>query len=79
MSGDQVMAAAESLYQKGLVSYPRTETDEFDQAQDVQVQPQSASVPHASCWLHLTRIVRMQCEYLRKQLLLAPLLYLTSL
>jgi DNA topoisomerase len=37
MSGDHVMAAAEALYQRGLISYPRTETDEFDPAQDVQV------------------------------------------
>ena len=29
MSGDQIMAVAEKLYQKGILSYPRTETDKF--------------------------------------------------
>lgn len=29
MSGDQTMAVAEKLYQKGILSYPRTETDKF--------------------------------------------------
>ena len=30
MSSDRVMNVAESLYNKGFLSYPRTETDEFD-------------------------------------------------
>ena len=38
MSGDQIMAHAESLYSKGMISYPRTETDEFDPAQDIMVR-----------------------------------------
>lgn len=37
-SGDNIMSAAEALYQKGLISYPRTETDQFDPAQDVLVR-----------------------------------------
>jgi DNA topoisomerase-3 len=30
MSSDRVMSVAESLYQKGFLSYPRTETDQFN-------------------------------------------------
>jgi DNA topoisomerase III len=32
MSGQQALNVAESLYQKGFISYPRTETDRFDRA-----------------------------------------------
>ena len=38
-SGDNIMSAAESLYQKGLISYPRTETDQFDPTEDLHVRP----------------------------------------
>lgn len=38
VGGDQIMAAAEALYGKGLVSYPRTETDQFDAAEDLPVR-----------------------------------------
>lgn len=30
MSSDKLMSVAESLYNKGFISYPRTETDQFD-------------------------------------------------
>ncbi|KAF9158345.1 DNA topoisomerase [Actinomortierella ambigua] len=36
MSSDRVMAVAEALYQKGWISYPRTETDEFDPKYDLR-------------------------------------------
>jgi DNA topoisomerase-3 len=36
MNGQQAMAAAESLYQKGFISYPRTETDRFDRGMDLR-------------------------------------------
>ncbi|KAI9223232.1 DNA topoisomerase [Blastocladiella britannica] len=36
MPSDQVMAVAEKLYQQGFVSYPRTETNEFDPAVDLR-------------------------------------------
>lgn len=38
VSGDQIMKAAEGLYQQGLISYPRTETDQFDPAENVHVR-----------------------------------------
>lgn len=36
MNGQEAMNAAESLYQKGFISYPRTETDRFDKGMDLK-------------------------------------------
>ncbi|KAJ9085943.1 DNA topoisomerase 3-alpha [Entomophthora muscae] len=36
LSSDRVMEAASSLYQKGFISYPRTETDMFDPKAELQ-------------------------------------------
>lgn len=36
MSGQQAMTVAESLYNKGFISYPRTETDRFDKGMDLR-------------------------------------------
>lgn len=38
MAGQRVMALAEELYQAGFVSYPRTETDGFDEQIDLMVR-----------------------------------------
>ena len=52
MDSQRVMQVAESLYNKGWISYPRTETDQFDKAIDlralIQKQAQdNAWGPHA--------------------------------
>ncbi|KAL1591152.1 hypothetical protein WHR41_00451 [Cladosporium halotolerans] len=36
MDSQRVMQVAEALYQKGWISYPRTETDQFDRGMDLQ-------------------------------------------
>ena len=36
MTSVQIMEHAEKLYQKGFISYPRTETDQFDKAMDLR-------------------------------------------
>ncbi|KAK1703790.1 DNA topoisomerase [Colletotrichum lupini] len=36
MSGQQAMTVAEGLYNKGFISYPRTETDRFDKGMDLK-------------------------------------------
>ncbi|CAI4211807.1 unnamed protein product [Parascedosporium putredinis] len=36
MTGQQAMNIAESLYNKGFISYPRTETDRFDKGMDLR-------------------------------------------
>ncbi|KAI1659547.1 prokaryotic type I DNA topoisomerase [Daldinia decipiens] len=45
MTGQQAMEAAESLYNKGFISYPRTETDRFDSGMNLRalVQKQTPS------------------------------------
>ncbi|KAF2207517.1 hypothetical protein CERZMDRAFT_115193 [Cercospora zeae-maydis SCOH1-5] len=53
MNGQRVMSVAESLYQRGFISYPRTETDQFDNNMDLrqlvqkQAQNQSRWAAHA--------------------------------
>lgn len=44
LPGDRVMKLAEELYQQGFISYPRTETDEFDADYDLA----SLVAPHAA-------------------------------
>ena len=39
-AGGRIMALAEELYQQGFISYPRTETDHFDESMDIMVRPQ---------------------------------------
>ncbi|KAL3468461.1 DNA topoisomerase [Aspergillus heterothallicus] len=36
MNGSEIMKVAESLYTKGFISYPRTETDQFDKGIDLK-------------------------------------------
>jgi DNA topoisomerase III len=43
MSGQQAMAIAETLYNKGFISYPRTETDRFDRGMNLLTLVQKQS------------------------------------
>lgn len=36
LDGQTIMKVAEALYTKGYISYPRTETDQFDKAIDLK-------------------------------------------
>ena len=49
MDSHRVMQLAEQLYQKGWISYPRTETDQFDRGMDLRalVQKQTQGGPWA--------------------------------
>jgi DNA topoisomerase-3 len=50
MDSQKVMQIAESLYQKGFISYPRTETDQYDKGMDLRalVQKQTQGNPWSS-------------------------------
>lgn len=43
MSGQQAMSIAEGLYNKGFISYPRTETDRFDKGMNLRTLVQKQS------------------------------------
>lgn len=43
MTGQQAMTVAESLYNKGFISYPRTETDRFDKGMNLRALVQKQS------------------------------------
>jgi DNA topoisomerase III len=47
LTSERVMQVAEQLYQKGWISYPRTETDQFDKGMDLRalVQKQTQGGP----------------------------------
>ncbi|KAF9922610.1 DNA topoisomerase [Linnemannia zychae] len=48
MSSDRIMTVAESLYTQGWISYPRTETDQFDQNYNLQALVEKQT--HNSQW-----------------------------
>ncbi|KAF9122423.1 DNA topoisomerase [Mortierella sp. 14UC] len=48
LSSDRIMTVAEGLYTKGWISYPRTETDQFDQSYNLQALVEKQT--HNSQW-----------------------------
>ncbi|KAI1170728.1 DNA topoisomerase [Nemania sp. FL0916] len=46
MTGQQAMETAEGLYNKGFISYPRTETDRFDPGMNLQALVQKQTQSH---------------------------------
>ncbi|KAL7920535.1 DNA topoisomerase [Trichoderma austrokoningii] len=46
MSGQQAMLIAEGLYNKGFISYPRTETDRFDKGMNLRALVQKQTTDH---------------------------------
>ncbi|TGJ87724.1 hypothetical protein E0Z10_g1045 [Xylaria hypoxylon] len=47
MTGQQAMETAEGLYNKGFISYPRTETDRFDPGMNLRALVQKQTQSHA--------------------------------
>ncbi len=47
MTGQQAMETAEGLYNKGFISYPRTETDRFDPGMNLRTLVQKQAQSHA--------------------------------
>lgn len=50
MTGQQVMTIAEGLYNKGFISYPRTETDRFDKGMNLQALVQKQTQDSTGRW-----------------------------
>ena len=48
LPGERIMKLAEELYQSGFISYPRTETDSFDEGYDLRVDSGFSPYP-SSC------------------------------
>ncbi|WPJ63553.1 hypothetical protein SMAC4_00168 [Sordaria macrospora] len=46
MTGQEAMTVAEKLYQKGFISYPRTETDRFDKGMNLRALVQKHTQDH---------------------------------
>ena len=55
MNAKQSLAAAEKLYQKGFISYPRTETDTFPQAMNLKSLVQNQSQNNQNPWSNYAR------------------------
>ncbi|GMM57664.1 DNA topoisomerase 3 [Maudiozyma humilis] len=55
MNAKQSLAAAEKLYQKGFISYPRTETDTFPQAMDLKSLVEKQAQSDGSAWSSYAR------------------------
>ncbi|KAH6654346.1 DNA topoisomerase [Truncatella angustata] len=53
MSGQEAMTAAESLYNKGFISYPRTETDRFDSGMNLRALVQKQIIDQR--WGHFAQ------------------------
>ncbi|QIW96306.1 hypothetical protein AMS68_001824 [Peltaster fructicola] len=61
LSSQRVMQVAESLYQKGWISYPRTETDQFDKDMDLRALIQKQTQGNAG-WSQFAQTL-MDGEY----------------
>lgn len=55
MSGDVTMKVAEQLYQRGFISYPRTETDSF--SSDFRIMPLIQAQTHDQTWGNYARML----------------------
>lgn len=54
LPGERLMKLAEELYQEGVISYPRTETDVFDPAYDLKARCSKPLCGRWQGWLLMT-------------------------